>query len=60
MTSKQRRRKVSAFNRLEAQLKTGSKPEKVDGRTTTNNIQLSESDKNRMKKELETLQKSVM
>lgn len=60
MTSQQRVRKISALARLEAQLKSKVKPEKVDGKTTTKNISLTESDEKRIKAEIEKLTKAVV
>lgn len=61
MTSKQRRRKLSTLERLEKQLKSGHKPEKIDGKTSlTKKVPLTESDVKRIKKELEVLEKAVV
>jgi hypothetical protein len=54
-----RKRQSSALNLLEAQLKTGTKPEKVEGRTTNKQISHNESDTKRIKKEIEVLKKKV-
>ena len=51
------RRRRSAVEQREAQLKVGTKPEKVGGRTTNKQIPLSENDVKRIKKEIEVLQK---
>lgn len=51
-------RREGAKQRLEAQLKTGTKPEKINGKTTTNMVELSDDDKKRIKREIETLSKS--
>jgi hypothetical protein len=50
-----RSRRASALERLEAQLKTGMKPEKINGKTTTGKIPLSDGDKKRIAKEIEAL-----
>jgi len=54
-TVKHRARRESARKLLEEQLKRGSKPEKIDGRTTNNLIPLTDADKTRIKRELEVL-----
>ena len=54
-----KRRQRSALEQREAQLKSGTKPEKVDGRTTNKQIELTDSDRTRIKKEIEVLQKKV-
>ena len=51
MTTKKRLRCRSALERLEAQLKSGVKTEKK----TNNNVPLTEKDKLRINKEIETL-----
>jgi len=51
-----RRKNVRAV--LEEQLKRGTKPEKVNGKTTTKMIPLTEGDKKRITNEIETLSKS--
>lgn len=50
-----RSRRASALGRLEEQLKRGSKPEKINGKTTANMISLTDSDKKRITKEIESL-----
>lgn len=50
-----RLRRESARKLLEAQLKRGTKPEKVDGKTTNNMIPLTETDKKGIIKEIEIL-----
>lgn len=50
-------RRESAKQLLEAQLKRGTKPEKINGKTTNKMIQLTESDKNRINRELEKINK---
>jgi len=54
-TPKHRARRESAKNLLTAQLKRGTKPEKISGRTTDNMIPLTDSDRNRINRELDTL-----
>jgi hypothetical protein len=51
------KRKEGAKKRLEEQLKRDSKPEKVNGKTTKKLIPLSDSDKIRIKNEIEILSK---
>jgi hypothetical protein len=51
------RRRRSAIDQREAQLKVGTKPEKVGGRTTNKQIPLTENDVKRIKKEIEVLHK---
>ena len=48
-------RREGAKKVLEAQLVRGSKPEKINGKTTTNLIPLTDSDKSRIKREIEIL-----
>ena len=50
-------RRKNANTVLEEQLKRGTKPEKVNGRTTSNMIPLTEGDKKRINKEIEILNK---
>lgn len=52
-----KRRQRSVIEQREAQLKTGTKPEKVNGRTTNKQIPLTENDVKRIKKEIEVLGK---
>lgn len=52
-------RRKGALELLEAQLTKGTKPEKIDGRTSDKNIPLSEADIKRIKKEIETLKSST-
>ena len=54
-TTKHRARRESAKRLLEEQLKRGTKPEKIDGKTTSIMIPLSESDKTRIKREIDGL-----
>ena len=58
MTSQQKVRKISALGRLEAQLKSKMKPERVDGKTTMKKISLTESDEKRIKAEISKLEKA--
>lgn len=48
-------RRQSALQLLEAQLKRGTKSEKVNGKTTNNMISLTDLDKKRINKDIETL-----
>ena len=48
-------RRDNAKKVLEAQLVRGTKPEKVNGKTTTRMVQLGEGDKTRIKREIDTL-----
>lgn len=50
-------RRNTAIRLLNEQLERGTKPEKVDGKTTENMIPLTEFDKKRINKELATLKK---
>lgn len=54
-TTKHRSRRERAKSLLMEQLKRGTKPEKVNGRTTDNIISLTDSDRNRINRELDTL-----
>lgn len=54
-TTKHRSRRERTKNLLMEQLKRGTKPEKVNGRTTDNIIALTDSDRNRINRELEKL-----
>jgi hypothetical protein len=49
------RRRNNAKTVLEAQLLKGTKPEKVNRKTTSKTIPLTEGDKTRIKKEIEIL-----
>ena len=53
-------RQNSVIERLEAQLKSGKKPLKVDGQTTYQITDLTEGDTKRIKKEIEVLKKAVV
>jgi len=48
-------RRETAKKLLETQLKRGTKPEKIDGKTTNKMVQLSPSDITRITKELDRL-----
>jgi hypothetical protein len=48
-------RRESAKKLLEAQLKKGTKPEKVNGKTTVTQIPLTTTDISRINREIETL-----
>lgn len=52
-----RTRRASAKNLLEAQLARGTKPEKINGKTTSNMIPLTEGDKSRINREMENMNK---
>ena len=45
-------RRESAKRLMEAQLLRGTKPEKINGRTTSNMVPLTDADKTRINKEL--------
>jgi hypothetical protein len=48
-------RQQSALARLQQQLQVGTKPEKINGRTTGNQVPLTSTDKARIEREIETL-----
>ena len=52
------RRRKNAKIGLEEQLVRGTKPEKINGKTTSVQIPLTEGDKNRINKEIENLSKA--
>ena len=54
-TQPMKSRREGAKERLEAQLKAGTKPEKVDGRTTSKMVQLTEADKKRINFEIDAI-----
>jgi len=58
MSVKVENRRKNAKTVLEEQLKRGTKPEKVNGKTTTNMVPLTDGDKKRIDNEIETLSKS--
>jgi hypothetical protein len=51
-------RRETAKKLLEAELTRGTKPEKVNGKTTTNMVPLTEKDKTRIKHDLEAINKA--
>ena len=51
-------RRESAKKLLEAELARGTKPEKVNGKTTQNMVSLTEKDKARIEHELEAINKA--
>jgi len=48
-------RRESAKKQLEAQLKSGKKPEKIDGKTTSKMVALTDADKTRINREIDVL-----
>lgn len=48
-------RQQSALARLQQQLQVGTKPEKINGKTTGNQVPLTSNDKARIEREIETL-----
>jgi len=48
-------RRESAKKMLEEQLKRGTKPEKINKKTTNNMVALTDTDKKRIQREIETL-----
>ena len=48
-------RRASAKKMLEAQLLAGTKPEKINGKTTTNKVALTTSDITRINREIEAI-----
>lgn len=48
-------RRDGAKERLEAQLKAGTKPEKLNGKTTSKMVQLTEADKKRINSEIDAI-----
>jgi len=46
---------MSALARLQQQLQVGTKPEKINGRTTGNQVPLTSNDKARIEKEITIL-----
>jgi hypothetical protein len=59
MNVKKTTRREGALKRLEAQLKTGKKPLKMDDVDTGKKIELTEKDSNRIKAEITTLKAKV-
>ena len=54
MNNKEQRQQ-SALARLQQQLQVGTKPEKIDGKTTGKQVPLTDKDKVRIEREIETL-----
>ena len=54
-----RERREGALARLEAQLKSGKKPEKNDGKETSKKVELTDKDKTRINKEITILKERV-
>lgn len=54
MKSKEERQQ-SALERLQRQLQVGTKPEKINGKTTGNQVPLTSTDKARIEREIEIL-----
>ena len=54
-TMMMRARRETAKKSLEIQLKRGTKPEKVNGKTTTKMIALTDYDKTRINREIEAI-----
>jgi hypothetical protein len=50
-----KQRQKNALERLEAQLASGTKPEKIDGKTTNTRVAISDHDKKRITKEITIL-----
>ena len=48
-------RQMSALARLQQQLQVGTKPEKIEGKTTGNQVPLTSNDKARIEREITTL-----
>ena len=48
-------RQMSALVRLQQQLQVGTKPEKIEGKTTGNQVPLTSNDKARIEREITTL-----
>jgi hypothetical protein len=48
-------RQMSALARLQQQLQVGTKPEKIEGKTTGNQVPLTSNDKARIEKEITSL-----
>jgi len=58
MSLKVERRRKNAKIVLEEQLVRGTKPEKVDGKTTSKMVTLTDKDKTRINKEIDILSKA--
>jgi len=54
-TQPMRVRRESAKKRLEAQLLSGKKPEKINGKTTSKLVALNESDRKRINEQIEKI-----
>ena len=54
MNNKEQRQQ-SALARLQQQLQVGTKPEKIEGKTTGNQVPLTDKDKVRIEREIESL-----
>ena len=52
---KREERQQNALERLQRQLQVGTKPEKIDGKTTGNQVPLTSNDKARIEKEINIL-----
>jgi hypothetical protein len=52
-------RRQGALSRLEAQLKSGKKPEKVKGKSTGKTVELGEKDQKRINSEIKILKERV-
>lgn len=59
MNANKTQRRESTLGRLQAQLKSGIKPLKEDGKDTGKTIKLTEKDIERIKKEITTLKERV-
>lgn len=55
---KVKERQQRALARLQQQLQVGTKPEKINGKTTGNQVPLTDKDKVRIEKEIESLSKN--
>ena len=55
MNSKFQRRRIAAKSRLQKQLELGTKPLKVNGKTTNELVSLTDSDISRIKSEISVL-----
>ena len=53
-------RREGALSRLEAQLKSGKKPEKIKGKSTSKMVELGDKDKTRITGEIKVLKERVM
>ncbi len=53
-------RRQGVLSRLEAQLKSGKKPEKVNKKSTGKMVELNDKDKSRITGEMEALKKRVV